>query len=34
VILLDELALPEFAPARGGETTYTGTGTKVVVLVE
>jgi hypothetical protein len=34
VILLDELALPVFAPARGGETTYTGTGTKVVVLVE
>ena len=33
-VLFDELALPEFAPARGGETAYTGTGTKVVVLVE
>lgn len=34
VVLFDELALPEFAPARGGEIAYTGTGTKVVVLVE
>jgi hypothetical protein len=34
VILFDEKALPEFAPASGGEIDYTGSGTKVVVLVE
>lgn len=34
VILFDQLALPEFAPATGGETDYTGSGTKVIVLVK
>lgn len=34
VILFDEKALPEFAPASGGEIDYTGSGTKVIVLVE
>jgi hypothetical protein len=34
VILFSENALPDFAPARGGETNYTGTGPKAVVLVE
>ncbi len=34
VILFDEAALPEFAPAEGGEGEYTGSGTKVIVLVE
>ncbi len=34
VILINELALPEFAPASGGEIDYTGSGTKVIVLVE
>jgi hypothetical protein len=34
VILFDEAALPEFAPAVGGEGEYTGSGTKVIVLVE
>lgn len=34
VILFDELALPEFAPASGGEHEYTGSGPKTIVLVE
>ena len=34
VILLSEAALPEFAPARGGEADYTGSGPKTIVLVE
>lgn len=34
VILFDELALPEFAPASGGEEDYTGSGPKTLVLVE
>lgn len=34
VVLFSEAALPEFAPARGGEPDYQGTGPKVVVLVE
>jgi hypothetical protein len=34
VVLFSEAALPEFAPARGGETDYTGTGPKAIVLVE
>lgn len=34
VILFDEAALPDFAPAVGGEGAYTGSGTKVIVLVE
>ncbi len=34
VVLFSEAALPEFAPARGGETNYTGTGPKAIVLVE
>lgn len=34
VVLFGEAALPEFAPARGGEPDYTGTGPKAIVLVE
>ena len=34
VVLFSEDALPDFAPAHGGETAYTGSGPKVVVLVE
>ena len=34
VILFDEAALPETAPALGGEVAYRGSGTKVIVLVE
>lgn len=34
VILFDEASLPEFAPAVGGEGEYTGSGTKVIVLVD
>ena len=34
VILFDEKALPEFAPSSGGEIDYTGSGTKVIVLVD
>jgi len=34
VVLLSPTALPEFAPARGGETDYTGSGPKAIVLVE
>lgn len=34
VVLFDELALPEFAPASGGEDDYTGSGPKTIVLVE
>lgn len=34
VVLFDELALPEFAPASGGEHEYTGSGPKTIVLVE
>lgn len=34
VVLFDELALPEFAPATGGEEDYTGSGPKAIVLVE
>ncbi len=34
VVLFSEAALPEFAPARGEETDYTGTGPKAIVLVE
>lgn len=34
VVLFDELALPEFAPASGGEDDYTGSGPKAIVLVE
>ncbi|TIC81309.1 hypothetical protein E8D34_18115 [Nocardioides sp. GY 10113] len=34
VVLFSENALPEFAPARGGEGEYTGTGPKALVLVE
>lgn len=34
VVLFSEDALPEFAPARGGEVPYSGSGTKVIVLVE
>ncbi len=34
VILFDEAALPESAPAVGGEVAYTGSGIKVIVLVE
>lgn len=33
VTLFDEAALPEFAPAAGGEIDYIGSGTKVIVLV-
>jgi len=34
VVLFDEAALPEFAPATGGEEDYTGSGPKAIVLVE
>ncbi|MFC7493414.1 MULTISPECIES: pilus assembly protein TadG-related protein [unclassified Nocardioides] len=34
VVLFDEAALPETAPAVGGEVEYTGSGTKVIVLVD
>ncbi|MDQ4052026.1 MAG: pilus assembly protein [Actinomycetota bacterium] len=34
VLLFDELALPEFAPATGEEEDYTGSGRKAIVLVE
>lgn len=34
VVLFPESALPETAPPRGGEIDYTGSGTKVLVLVE
>lgn len=34
VILFDKAALPEFAPATGGEIDYTGSGPKVIVLVD
>lgn len=34
VILFDEKALPEFAPTVGGESDYTGSGPKALVLVE
>ncbi len=34
VVLLSPRALPQFAPARGGEPDYTGSGPKTVVLVE
>lgn len=34
VVLFSIDALPEYAPAQGGEITYTGSGTKVIVLVE
>ncbi|GAB3261289.1 TadE/TadG family type IV pilus assembly protein [Nocardioides dilutus] len=34
VVLFDELALPEFAPATGGEEDYSGSGPKAIVLVE
>lgn len=34
VILFNEISLPEFAPAQGGEGEYTGTGPKVIVLVD
>jgi hypothetical protein len=34
VVLFDELSLPEFAPATGGEEDYTGSGPKAIVLVE
>ena len=34
VVLFDEAALPETAPAVGGEVDYIGSGTKVIVLVD
>lgn len=34
VVLFDENALPDTAPAVGGESDYTGSGPKVIVLVE
>jgi Putative Flp pilus-assembly TadE/G-like len=34
VVLFDEIALPEIAPAQGGEADYTGSGPKVIVLVD
>ena len=34
VVLFDEVSLPESAPAVGGEKDYTGSGTKVIVLVD
>jgi hypothetical protein len=34
VVLFDESALPDFAPAQGGEADYDGSGPKVVVLVD
>ena len=34
VVLFDPAALPESAPAVGGEIAYTGSGTKVIVLVD
>jgi hypothetical protein len=34
VVLFDEKALPEFAPTVGGESDYTGSGPKALVLVE
>lgn len=34
ILIFSADALPEFAPAQGGETEYSGSGTKVIVLVE
>lgn len=34
VVLFSQDALPEFAPAQGGEADYSGSGTKVLVLVQ
>jgi hypothetical protein len=34
VVLFDAAALPDFAPATGGEEDYTGSGPKAIVLVE